>query len=148
MIMWRDYARFTVPGDPVPKARARAHQKAQGICHYTPKTTKQFEKAVRTMAMQFSRAKPEKRTPIRLHLIAVFTRPKYMMGSKYDDGLIEHVVRPDLDNVLKAVKDSLNGLLYDDDGQVCQIRCEAYWAEKTPNKSRSEVMLFCPSEAR
>ena len=146
MIIWNEYVRVLVPGEPVPKARARAVATKKGIRHYTPDKTKLFEKKIKVLAQKYRRVQAPKRTPVRFHLIAVFERPKYMMTAKYDDGLIEHTVRPDLDNVLKACKDALNGLAYHDDGQVCQIRAEAYWAEKDPNKARTEVVLYVPKE--
>ena len=36
---------------------------------------------------------------------------------------------PDLDNVLKAVLDATNGVVFDDDRQVVKIRCEQRWGE-------------------
>lgn len=30
-----------------------------------------------------------------------------------------HTKKPDLDNLIKAVKDSLTGIVYRDDGQIC-----------------------------
>lgn len=38
--------------------------------------------------------------------------------------------KPDLDNVLKAVMDALNGVLYEDDKQVCSVRVTKYYAER------------------
>lgn len=37
--------------------------------------------------------------------------------------------KPDIDNVLKAVMDALNGIAYDDDSQVCEIH--VYKHDKT-----------------
>jgi Holliday junction resolvase RusA-like endonuclease len=32
-----------------------------------------------------------------------------------------HVSRPDLDNIIKAVLDALNGIVFDDDAAVCEL---------------------------
>lgn len=41
-----------------------------------------------------------------------------------------HTQVPDSDNLQKAVLDSLNGNVYDDDSQVCQIFAVKRWAER------------------
>ncbi|QDP52976.1 MAG: hypothetical protein Unbinned4118contig1001_10 [Prokaryotic dsDNA virus sp.] len=146
MIQWTQWCKFTVPGDPIPKARARSFRTATGIAHYTPQRTKQYERDIQTLAAQYARNKPPPKTPIRLTVIAIFKRPKYLQKKSSPVGLVPHCVRPDLDNVLKAVKDSLNGILYEDDGQVCSIRAECFYAEKLHNHARTEIIIHKPME--
>ena len=38
-----------------------------------------------------------------------------------------HIQRPDLDNVVKAICDGLNGLAYVDDSQVSSIEARKIW---------------------
>jgi Holliday junction resolvase RusA-like endonuclease len=42
--------------------------------------------------------------------------------------LVWHEKKPDLDNLLKALKDALTGLAWRDDSQVCQCYCEKRYA--------------------
>lgn len=44
-------------------------------------------------------------------------------------GWIFHTKRPDLDNLIKFVKDCLNGVVYQDDSQVFSIQAEKRYSE-------------------
>lgn len=44
------------------------------------------------------------------------------------DCLIRPAKKPDIDNVLKAVLDALNGFAYDDDRQVVSVTCRKFYA--------------------
>ena len=105
---------FTVEGQPVPKGRPRFANHA-----YTPKRTRAYETLVRAAALE---------------ALGVFGSPWelggkmgvrlwfYRKGGKKDPGKELH--RCDLDNLVKAVTDALNGVLYADDQQIDVI--EAY----------------------
>jgi crossover junction endodeoxyribonuclease RusA len=97
--------RFTVAGNPVPKARAR---RGKGGRHYTPPKTRAFEQRVRwagIAAASVAGWKPAAGASYALALFVVFPdrRPK------------------DLDNVLKSVSDALNGVAWLDDAQVHEL---------------------------
>jgi len=66
--------------------------------------------------------------PIRLRVCFMMPTtkgwPKYKIEWINNGLLIPHVKTPDLDNLIKWVKDCLNGWLWKDDSQVYQI--EAY----------------------
>ena len=38
---------------------------------------------------------------------------------------------PDIDNVLKAVMDALNGVAYEDDKQVVEVICRKWYSQST-----------------
>lgn len=48
----------------------------------------------------------------------VFARPKNV-AKKLGTGRMLHTVKPDRDNLAKAVQDALNGIVYRDDAQIC-----------------------------
>lgn len=81
--------------------------------------------------------------PVSLSLQFFFPRPKshYRTG-KYSDQLkanapLLHISKPDADNLVKLVKDALNGVFWHDDSQVCVL-----YAEKKYSLSpRTEVEL-------
>ena len=62
--------------------------------------------------------------PVRVAITAAFSRPKSHLGTGRNEGLVKpsaphhHVVKPDADNVAKAVLDALSGIAYRDDVQV------------------------------
>ena len=46
-----------------------------------------------------------------------------------EKGIIRPVKKPDVDNIAKAVFDSLNGIAYKDDAQVVELSMSKYYAE-------------------
>jgi len=112
--------RFTVPGPPVGKARARVvvnHGRAHA---FTPEKTARFENLVRmAFTSKFPRHVPLT-GPIWLEVEAYFQPPKRLKLRNGKEGYesIPHVTRPDASNVAKAVEDALNGVAYRDDSQI------------------------------
>ena len=90
---------FTVPGQPVPKARART---VRGHS-YTPEPTRRYERAVAVLA-QAAGLRPTT-APIVLTVVAY-------MGDRR---------RRDVDNIAKAIQDALNGVAYADDSQIVDL---------------------------
>ena len=110
-------AGFTVPGRPVPKQRPRAGKNGN---LYTPKATREYEKAVGWAARQ------------------VFSNPY--------DGPIELILKiyimaraGDLDNYIKSICDGLNGIAWQDDSQVTRIRADLVIHKKA--MERAEVLV-------
>lgn len=58
--------------------------------------------------------------PISMVAEFVFKAPKSWSKKKRENTKL-HTTRPDIDNLVKAVKDSLNGVAYCDDSQICDI---------------------------
>lgn len=109
---------FTVPGVPVPKARPRVTIRGT----YTPKSTREFEGRVLYAWMEQSGDSFPPGAPLCVHVWAHFPIPKG--GSRARRAALEgapHTKRGDLDNVVKAVLDALNGAAFPDDAAVCQI---------------------------
>lgn len=95
--------KFEVPGEPVPKARPRFTLKAGRARVYTPGRTEAFEKRVRFFALA-AKVRPTKEQ--------VVLSVAFYLGSRR---------RVDLDNLVKGVKDALNGAAWNDDSQVVQL---------------------------
>ena len=53
------------------------------------------------------------------------------------NGIIKPTTKPDLDNVMKAIFDSLNGIVYKDDSQIVRVVAEKHYSD-TP---RVEVTI-------
>lgn len=119
---------FRIPGTPVGKARARATVRGfkDGrpiIGHHTPQKTRTWEGVAATMAMQAMAGTPPMAGPLRLELQIVLPVPTSWPGWKRAlalAGEIRPTVKPDADNVEKAAKDALNGVVWADDVQVVE----------------------------
>lgn len=120
-----------VPGDPVAKGRARSAfrgfattatgKKRAVIGHYTPAKTRTWEGIARSLAMDAMRGRPPLDGPLAVHIHIVLRIPESWPQWKKDlakTSTIWPTVKPDSDNVEKAVKDALNGVAWGDDCQV------------------------------
>lgn len=92
---------FFVPGIPVPKARPRVTKFGNT---YTPKRTVTWEKDVADVAKTVMGDREPVAGPVRLILDFTGARPN-----------------ADLDNLIKAVEDALNGICYVDDHQIFHL---------------------------
>ena len=125
---------FHIPGEPIAKGRARTvplmrHGKpvlgAGGrpvILHHTPDRTVRYENLVRLAAEHAMRGRPPAEGALRLTVRAVFTIPSSWSQRKRLAAVGAPVIkRPDLDNVVKAIKDGCNGVVWHDDCQVADL---------------------------
>lgn len=121
-----DAITFTVYGQPVAKARARAFVRQGHISHYTPDKTARYENLVALTAAKAMQGTPLIQHPIKLTIQAFLAIPQSWSDKKQQAaaaGQITPTKRPDLDNIVKAVKDGLNRIAWHDDAQV--VICNA-----------------------
>lgn len=115
---------FVVYGNPVGKGRPRATSRGGFVRMYTDAKTLGFESAVADEARIAMRDWQAFETPMQLQLSAYYPIPKSWSKKKRQmamDGEIHPQVKPDLDNVMKAVLDAMNGVVYVDDSQVINM---------------------------
>lgn len=118
---------FTVRGKPQGKQRARSGRTSSGRpVHYTPEKTRAYEEAIRLAALEArGNVRPHARIPWAVSLDIVCAVPPSWTRKQTSEALL-HLVRPtskpDCDNVLKAVCDACNGVLWADDSQVVDAR--------------------------
>lgn len=95
---------------PHPKERART---GRGFA-YTPPKTAAFERTAALLARrEYGKLEPLL-GPLKLSVRFVLLPPKSTKN-------IHPCVRPDLDNYIKSLTDSLNGVVWKDDGQLVEI---------------------------
>lgn len=141
---------ITVAGVPHgrPRPLARARQGANGKWFaqvYQPKKPSRrgtkaekrwakanaWAEAVRAATFQKMPAEPWT-GPISLTIDAYFPRPQDLMRKKDPEGPILHTVKPDRDNIDKAVMDALKEAgLFKDDCQVCQGAVRKWYHAKS-----------------
>lgn len=115
---------LTIPGKPFAKQRPR-FSRAQ-MRAFTPKETVAFERVVQQIAsLKFDEPMEG---PVKLTVLATFETPKSWSKKKTAEHINRpHTQRPDLDNIVKAIKDGLNRIAYADDGQVSEVAAKKFW---------------------
>jgi len=125
-----DQIAFTVHGEPTGKGRPRFTR--NGATH-TPKKTESYEAAVRACFLQAVRGSfVPIDEPVCMLVEAYFQAPKGMCTKKRLPQVHEESIpctkKPDADNVLKIVCDSLNGIAYRDDSLVAEAVIVKRWS--------------------
>lgn len=126
---------FTYHGEAVGKGRPRVSRRGNYVHTYTPEKTRVFEEAIRFEFMaQNCEQMPvyPKEMPLKMSIRVGMTIPKSYSKKKQAlcrDGFLVPNGRPDLDNIYKAVADSLNGYAYADDSQIVFIVAGKEYAE-------------------
>ena len=129
---------FTVPGMPQGKARPRVSLKNGKARAYTPQKTRAYENQVQFSVLQVLPHGFEAITgPVRVDVRAWYRRPKSHYGTGRNAGVLKPQFEnvwpgtvPDLDNVEKAICDSLNGLVWKDDAQVVDMRSRKFYEDE------------------
>ena len=119
---------FTVPGLPQGKGRARF---GNGRA-YTPAKTVAYEGLIALAGQQAMEDRPLVERPVYLIVDAFFPIPKSWPKArkqKAETSLVWHVAKPDGDNILKAVGDGLNGIVWKDDSQIAFAKITKQYAE-------------------
>lgn len=117
---------FTALVPPYGKGRPRFSMGSGYPRAYTPEKTRRFEMHFSDIAhgaMMRAGLVPTY-DAIRLRITAYFPIPKSYSKKKHDEcvaGVIKPTVKPDIDNVVKAALDAMNGVVYDDDKQVFEV---------------------------
>lgn len=120
---------FTIYTEPVAKARARA---GAGGRFYTPKKTSDYEAVIAMHAKQAMKSLQPIDSACCLSLVFHMPIPKSWSQKKRAQaisGELKHISKPDLDNLIKAVKDGLNGIIWVDDSQVVLVVAEKKYSE-------------------
>jgi Holliday junction resolvase RusA-like endonuclease len=121
----------TIPGEPVAQGRGRAFRLPTGqIRVHDPVKSRawkgvaqvHYQEALRAAAL----AAPAFLGPVEVHVLAVFTCPKGQYRKREPVARRPKATKPDAENVLKAVQDAGNGLLWVDDSQVARVTIEKF----------------------
>lgn len=126
--------RVSFPIEPVAKGRPRFRVMYNRVSTRTPEKTKVFENSIATLyAQKVKGFKFEKQVPLQLEVYFGMPIPKSFSKRKrqqIEQGLIFPAVKPDLDNLLKAILDALNGLAWYDDAQIVSITMDKEYSEE------------------
>lgn len=118
---------FTIPGQPVAKGRPRARiikggpGKPDFVSLYTPPETVAYEAVVSRLAKKAMGPRAPSIFPIevmmelRMQIPVSWSKKKQVAAAA---GKVRATKKPDGDNVLKAVTDACNGIVWADDAQI------------------------------
>lgn len=130
---------FTVMGEPKGKGRPRFCRNTGHAI--TPKDTVNYETLVK---MEYTQACGEQIFPddamLDMRIKAYYSIPKSASKKKKAAmlaGEIRPTKKPDMDNVIKIIADSLNKIAYRDDTQIVDCQVRKFYSEKP----RVEVMI-------
>ena len=120
---------FEVPGKVIGKGRPRLNSYTGVV--YTPTKTKDYESLVEQyFLLKYPRFKTLEGR-IRVSIIAYFSIPKATKKSDINEMLennISPTKKPDIDNIVKVVLDSMNKFAFKDDNQITKIEVEKKYA--------------------
>lgn len=119
---------FTVPGVPIAKKRPRFVRRGKFVGTYNSQETEEG-RFILSIMDQIRRKGYGEALPLppgtAIYLSCMFTMPipksapKKAIQRVRDGAYWNHTKKPDLDNLVKFVKDCLNGQAWKDDSQVC-----------------------------
>ena len=124
---------LVIYGKPIGKARPRfGRNKGTGkVVTFTPQKTKNYEQEIATTAQCAMFGKTLMEGPLKVEIKAFFFH-------KTKEGF--HVSRPDLDNIIKAILDGLNGVVFKDDASVAVVSASKSYVN-SEEQERVEVVV-------
>lgn len=123
---------FTVPGVPVGKGRPKFARRGNFVTTYTPEKTASYENLVKLAAAEAMEGRAMITGHVELNLWLHVTAPASWSKKKTAAALIGEVrptTKPDIDNVLKAICDAMNEIVWKDDSQVVSCTVHKHYDE-------------------
>lgn len=117
---------FTVLGVPIPKGSMKAFMRPGmrfPIVTHDNVKSKPWAEGMRLMAQQHAPPGGPWDGPVNLTAEFYLPRPKSLSKK-----VLHHVKKPDLDKLLRNLKDSLKGVIYFDDSQVVHVNARKTYA--------------------
>ena len=125
--------KFTIPGPPKGKGRPRVVNRGGFSKAYTPKDTVAYENLVK---MEYGYQVKGFRFPedaqLDMRILAFYSIPKSVSKKKRGQmltGMVRPTKKPDMDNVVKIIADSLNQIAYKDDTQIVDCQCRKFYSD-------------------
>ena len=115
---------FNVDCNPVGKGRPRFRRQGNFVRTYSDKKTLDFEKLVRQAAIRAMGSSEPLETPVALFCYVRLPVPQSHSKKRTTaclEGLERPAKKPDLDNIVKAVSDAINTIIFKDDAQVVSL---------------------------
>jgi len=123
---------INIPGDPLAQPRHEVSVRGRHAVAFirSDKPIHAYKATVKILASQAMAGQPAFEGPIKVAIEFQFTRPKSHTKKRREDS--RHAQKPDIDNLIKAVFDSLNEICFRDDSQICELIVTKRWVEGQP----------------
>ena len=115
---------YKLEGTPVGKGRPKFARRGNFVSTYTPLKTKLYEDQIREVASQAMGSSEPLETPITACFYITMPVPASYSKKAREaclSGETRPTKKPDVDNILKAFLDAMNGIVYLDDCQVVDL---------------------------
>lgn len=128
--------KFVIQGNPRGQGRPRACKRGRHAAVYEAKEDTMYKEnlAAQVVAQRPNFIGVDLAVEIEMHFY--LSRPAYHFGVKGLKPRFETAKplgKPDVDNMVKAVKDSLTGIVWHDDCQVVKVIAEKHYADTQPH---------------
>jgi len=124
MVMSAGPVRFSVPGSPVGKGRPRFARRGNFVTAYTPEATASYENLVKLKAEEAMQGREIIEGAVAVNIEVWIAPPSSWSKKKRISALMHEIhptTKPDIDNIIKCICDAINGIVWNDDKQVCSI---------------------------
>jgi len=131
---------FCVEGTPIGKGRPKFARRGNFVSAYTPTKTRDYESIIAQAAKNAMLFAEPLKTPVAAYIYVTVPVPTSYPKWRKEmclKGFQRPCKRPDLDNILKAYLDAMNGIVYDDDTQVVSLHSTKVYG----TEGRVEVMI-------
>jgi len=116
---------FIYHGIPKPQGRPRFAHKGKFVTAYDPQESRLYKNNFAAQIVTQNPILINAGIGVFMRLTIILPRPKNHYDSKgrvkERFSVAPHVVKPDLDNLEKAIKDSLKGIVWHDDSQIYAV---------------------------
>ncbi|WP_233212337.1 RusA family crossover junction endodeoxyribonuclease [Collimonas sp. PA-H2] len=126
------------------KGRPRFARVGKGVKAYTPVKTATYEQQVSWAAKAAMRGSSPLAGPVELYVILYMQIPASYSKTKRANAIsgdLRPTGKPDLDNVVKGIKDACSNIVWGDDSQVVRIVASKHYAARA-----SATVIAAPVE--
>lgn len=123
---------FIVPGEAVGKGRPRVSTVGGHARMFTPTKTANYETLIAMAAQQAMNGRDLIAGPVLMEMkifVSVAASWSKKKTAEALQGLVMPTKKPDADNVLKAICDGINGIVFKDDVQVVNVSLSKRFSE-------------------
>lgn len=138
--------KFIIEGNPRGQGRPKATRRGKHAGVYESSEDRQNKATIASIVVAQRPHFIPAGIPIHITLSCYFARPQAHYNTK---GQVKEryaaaspLVKPDLSNILKAVEDALNGIVWYDDVQIVRETIEKQYAETKPHMV---LEVYCPT---
>ena len=122
---------FTIEGKVQPQQRPRFSRMGGFVKTYDPPESAKYKKYVAEVAEQY-KLETLIDSPVKLVVDVYIEIPKSYSKKKrqqIENGELLHIKKPDVDNLIKGIKDGITGVLWRDDSLIVEMTVRKHYGE-------------------